>query len=111
VSSKPGAGQKAIFLGSIDQILKEVPELYIVDNFAKLLAKEIGIDPNKAPSVEVDANDIKRIRIQLEALGLIKTIPRAKENDGRSYTITTWEITEKGRRYMAENLAQRSGLA
>src|SRR5205807_2404673 len=63
---------KEIFLDSIDQILKEVAEGYIVGGVAKLHATKVGVELRKVGGIVADVKDVRAIRFQLEALGLIR---------------------------------------
>jgi hypothetical protein len=91
-----------IFILTIDLILSEQSELQIASAIASsLIAKgNAGLK-----SGSLDTEDIRQIRFQLEALGLIRVTVGQNQVEGSSYTYTAWQITDKGRRYMSQKLA------
>jgi len=96
---------QAIFIDSIDDILNEKYEREI----GTALAMKYGrtLEPH-LEYASIDPEQLRQIRIQLEALGLINAVATKRERNGRSIQGTSWLITEKGRRYMSENLALKN---
>ena len=100
-----------IFIEVIDLILKEEDETAIGREIAAYLLPK-GTKMLKSPNGKeiksgyLDHRDIRQLRIQLEALGLIRaTVRQSQREGGGSYVNNIWQITDKGRRYMAERLA------
>jgi hypothetical protein len=92
-----------IFLKTIDLILNEQPELYIGFSIAEYLVLR-GNTGLKSGQLHIE--DLRKIRFQFEALGLIRTtVKQQQQQGGGSYSMTVWQITNKGRRFMSERLA------
>jgi hypothetical protein len=51
----------------------------------------------------MDSGTISKLRLQLNALGLIHTISKTNPNTG--HTFLAWSMTDKGRRYLAQQRA------
>jgi hypothetical protein len=96
---------KHIFLDAMDDILNEKYEAEI----SYSLGMKYGeILLRKVYTASLPSDQIRTIRIQLEALGLIKAIATTRQSDGETRLGTSWVITDKGRRYMVENLALKT---
>jgi len=104
---------KDIFTTIFENILLEDDE----DNIQRLLARTwmqvAKPDDFKGNTIyEINQNDVRGIRHQLEALGLIKAFGRTRTyNDfagrQRSDNYIAWTLTDKGRRYMSHLNATR----
>jgi hypothetical protein len=55
----------------------------------------------------MDMKHIRKVRLQLEALGLIKAISKS----GIAGSVIAWSMTDKGRRYLAEQRAVKAELS
>lgn len=99
------ASLQDIFLRSIDGILRERSEFDIMDHFAT----SSHPDQSRVDYLQLMAQleDIRTVRFQLEALGLIRAVSQSNISEGDTYTIIAWAITEKGRRFVAKNLARK----
>jgi hypothetical protein len=86
---------KDIFLAASEGILGEQPEPYVADRALKVTGRGFGLS----------AEDIPKVRLQLEALGLIRAISKTSSIEGRPYSFIAWSITDKGRRYLAQQRA------
>ena len=88
---------------AIELILNERAEDDINSKLAELYLPRVR--KIKQLSGKIDTDDIRRVRFQLEALGLIRAISRQRQHQGITYSDIVWTITDKGRRYMSQNLA------
>lgn len=103
VALKVSATWSEIFLGVIDSILNEKAETSISNDIARYLLKR---EEKNLLLPSLNKEDMRQVRFQLEALGLIRAVALQGQRDGGgSYTTTVWQITDKGRRYTSQKLA------
>lgn len=80
----------------VDLIIREVSEGVVSSNLANVYARQ-HLDWKDIAAISVEAEDLKKLRFHLEALGLIK----AESRQGTSSKYIAWTLTEKGRRFIA----------
>lgn len=90
-----------LFETVVDYILREVSESVLSEHFVKTYVKDSS-EPNPRVSIGgISADDLKKLRFHLEALGLIK----AQSRQGDSSKYIAWTITDKGRRFISKSKA------
>jgi hypothetical protein len=96
---------KELFLNAIDLIIREAKETEINNQLAGFYLSEADSEVGPIHDCSIDRDEFKRIRFQLEALGLIQAISRQFQYNTGPISHIVWTITNKGRRYMSQNLA------
>jgi hypothetical protein len=109
--SRWGLTIKELFKSIFELLVRQESEREITQAIVQLWAHRKKREGDEADGLEIAERDVKMIRSNLEALGLIQLTGRTREvqflGQAQHRNYVAWSITEKGRRYMASLLATR----
>jgi hypothetical protein len=95
---------REIFVSISEFVLLERPEHTLKHNIGKTVAQLANFPEDETLLYELSPETLRGLRYQLEALGLIEAVGK---QDGAGFSYICWNITDMGRRYVSQELAQR----